>query len=56
MHLSWVNCYALTVSMAYPGTLSSLYAVTVWIASYALVAIIGLFQISCFIGISIFNQ
>ncbi|KAJ9549022.1 hypothetical protein OSB04_021565 [Centaurea solstitialis] len=32
--------------MAYPGTLNSLYAFVVWIASYALVAVIGLFQIS----------
>lgn len=42
--------------MAYPGVLKSIYAVVVWIASYALVAIIGLFQVSTFIGSSIFNR
>ncbi|KAK1434744.1 hypothetical protein QVD17_00494 [Tagetes erecta] len=48
-------CYAFLISMAYPGALNSLYAVAVWFASYALVAVIGLLQISCFVGISIFN-
>ncbi|KAI3694754.1 hypothetical protein L1987_77724 [Smallanthus sonchifolius] len=50
-----VYCYAFLTSMVYPGALNSLYAAAVWIASYALVAIIGLLQISCFIGTSIFN-
>ncbi|MFS7997723.1 hypothetical protein Hanom_Chr12g01145241 [Helianthus anomalus] len=51
-----VYCYACVVYMAYPGVLNSLYAAAVWIASYALVAVIGLFQISTFIGSSIFNR
>jgi len=42
--------------MAYPGVLNSIYAVAVWIASYALVAVIGLFQVSALIGSSIFNR
>ncbi|KAI3771200.1 hypothetical protein L6452_02359 [Arctium lappa] len=52
-------CYAFSLNpvfMAYPGVLNSLYAFVVWIASYALVAIIGLFQLSAFIGTSICNR